>query len=317
MATIKRPVILGTGQLGLAIMDELAARGLPVTLVNRSGTVAETLPNGVAVTATDLYDPENVRAACAGADVVFLCAQPAYTEWPEKFPPLIDSVLAGLYESGTTLIFGDNLYMYGPTGGAPISEDLPYAATGHKGKTRALIAEQLLNAHTPGKLNVVIGRASDFFGPRVTDSAVGDLLFAAAMEGKTVNLLGDIDLPHTYTYIRDFARALITLAEAPEAYGQAWHVPNAPTQSTRDFVEQVETQIGRPVKIRTAGKSTLTMLGWFNPMLREMKEMYYEFSEPYIVDDSKYRAAFGDGATAHEEAIQATVAWYRSLANSG
>ena len=268
MAAIERPVILGTGQLGLTIMEQLTEHGIVSRMVNRSGQIGEALPEGVTVSAADLYDPANVKAACADADVVFLCAQPPYTEWPERFPPLIDSVLAGLHESGTTLVFGDNLYMYGPTGGAPISEDLPYAATGHKGKTRARIAEQLLNAHTPGELNVVIGRASDFFGPRVTDSSVGDLLFAAALEGKTVNLLGDIDLPHTYTYIRDFAGALITLAEAPEAYGQAWHVPNAPTQSTRAFVEQVEAQIGQPVKIRTAGKTMLTMLGWFNPMLR-------------------------------------------------
>jgi nucleoside-diphosphate-sugar epimerase len=298
-------------------MEQLTEQGIASRMVNRSGQIGEALPEGVTVAAADLYDPANVKAVCADADVVFLCAQPPYTEWPEKFPPLIDAVLAGLQGSDTTLVFGDNLYMYGPTGGAPISEDLPYAATGHKGKTRARIAEQLLNAHAPGELNVVIGRASDFFGPRVTDSSVGDLLFAAALEGKTVNLLGDIDLPHTYTYICDFARALITLAEAPEAYGQAWHVPNAPTQSTRAFVEQVEAQIGHPVKIRTAGKTMLTILGWFNPMLGEMKEMYYEFSEPYIVDDSKYRATFGNGATPHEEAIRATVAWYQSRADEG
>ena len=34
---IPQHVILGTGQLGLAIMDELVAQGLPVRLVNRRG----------------------------------------------------------------------------------------------------------------------------------------------------------------------------------------------------------------------------------------------------------------------------------------
>ena len=98
--TIQKPVILGTGQLGLAIMDELVKRGTSVTLVNRSGRIAEALPADVRLVTADLYDPANVREVCRGADVVFLCAQPAYTDWPEKFPPLLASVLAGLQDSG-------------------------------------------------------------------------------------------------------------------------------------------------------------------------------------------------------------------------
>jgi nucleoside-diphosphate-sugar epimerase len=316
MAKIERPIVLGTGQLGMTIMDELAARGVPVRMVNRSGRVAETLPADVTVRAADLYDSKVVQAVCEDADVVFLCAQPDYTAWPEQFPPLIDAILSGLKDRHVSLVFGDNLYMYGPTGGQPLREDLPYAATGHKGKTRADVATRLLAAHNPGKLEVVLGRGSDFYGPRVTDSAVGETLFGAAIAGKTVNLVGDIDLPHTYTYIRDFAHALITLAEAKAAYGQAWHVPNAPTQSTRAFVEEIESQLGQPLKVRTAGRRMLALLGLFDPMLREMQEMYYEFGEPYIVDDSKYRAAFGDEVTPREEAIRATLDWYREHAKA-
>ena len=131
-------------------------------------------------------------------------------------------------------------------------------------------------------------------------------------------MLGDIDLPHTYTYIGDFAQALITLAEAPAAYGEAWHVPNAPTQSTRAFIDEVERQIGQPIKVRTAGKNMISLLGVFNPLLREFKEMYYEFSEPYIVDDSKYRTAFATAdATLTADGIRATLAWYRAHDGNG
>ena len=116
-----------------------------------------------------------------------------------------------------------------------------------KGRARAEVANMLLDAHRQGKLQVVIGRASDFYGPRVVDSMAGEIVFAAAMAGKTVNMAGDIDLPHTLTYIRDFARALVTLSRHEEAYGQAWHVPSAETVTTRQFVELVEIEIGRPV----------------------------------------------------------------------
>lgn len=309
---ITNPVVLGTGPLGLAVMDVLAARDIPVTLVNRSGSVREELPAGVTVKATDLYVPANVGEVCAGADVIFFCAQPDYTAWPEKFPPLVRALVEGLSGRAVRLVFGDNLYMYGPTDGKPISEDLPYAATGRKGRTRAQLADMLMDAHAQGKFRVTIGRASDFYGPRVRDSVMGDMVFEAALAGKTVNLLGDIDLPHTYTYIRDFARALVTLAEHEQAFGQVWHVPNAATTSTRTMLEMIGAELGREVKMRTAGKTMLTVLALFNPTLREFKEMYYEFDEPYVVDDSKFRAAFGHDATPHEEAIRQTLAWYRA-----
>lgn len=309
--TIQKPVILGAGQLALAIMDELVTRQIPVTLVNRSGRVKEALPPGVTVVQADLYNAQEVARVCAGADVVFLCAQPAYTEWPEKFPPLVESAITGLTGSAAKLLFGDNLYCYGSTGGAPIHEELPYAATGRKGRTRAHMAKMLLDAHRQDKVQVAIGRASDFYGPRATDSALGAIVFVPALEGKTANVLGNPDLPHTYSYIRDFARGLLVLAEHDEAVGQVWHIPNAPTITTRQMLDLIGQEVGRPVKVRAAGRWLLNLMALFNPTLREMKEMAYEFEEPYIVDSSRFVAAFGDIATPHVQAIRDTVAWYR------
>ncbi len=311
-------VILGTGPLGLAVMDELVARGRQVTLVNRRGQVTESLPAGVKVVAGDVTNRDDVARLCIEADVVFQCAQPHYYEWPEKFPPIIDGIISGISRTTARLVVGDNLYMYGPTGGAPIHEDMPYAANSRKGRTRALLAQKLLDAHAAGQIQVTIGRASDFYGPRVRDSAAGELVFAAALAGKAINVMGDPDQPHTYTFIRDFARALVTLSERSEAFGRAWHVPSAPTVTTRAFVAMVGEVVSdscrpqRPLTIRPAGKFMVSLLGLFNANLREFKEMMYEFEEPYVVDHSQYQAVFGNGATLHEAAIAETVAWYRA-----
>lgn len=308
----EKNVIFGAGPLGLAVMDELVARGRQVTVVNRSGRVGETLPAGATAVAGDATNPGDVARLCADADVVFQCAQPEYHEWPEKFPPIVAGIIAGVAQTEARLVVGDNLYMYGPTDGEPIHEELPYAADGRKGRTRAEMAEALLAAHEAGEIQVTIGRASDFYGPRVEGSAVGDVVFAAALEGKTVNVIGNPDLPHTYTYIRDFARALVTLSEHAEAFGQVWHVPSAETISTRQFVELVGEEVGRPLKVRAGGKLMISLMGLFSPAIREFKEMMYEFEEPYVVDDSRFRQAFGNGVTPHEEAIRETVAWYKS-----
>ena len=53
-------------------------------------------------------------------------------------------------------------------------------------------------------------------------------------------------------------------------------------------------------------------LGLVNPMLRELAETYYQFGEPFVLDTSKYQAAFGAAGTPLAEAIGATMAWYRA-----
>lgn len=305
-------VILGTGQLGLAIMEALVAEGKAVTVVNRSGKLKEPLLAGVQVRQADMNDPAAVTSVTQGAQVVFTCVQPPYTQWPELFPALNQAVMEGVAPTGAKLVFGDNLYMYGSTHGAPIREDSPYAATGRKGKTRALIATTLLDAHRAGKLRVAIGRASDFYGPRCTDSALGEIVFGNLLAGKSVDLMGDIDQPHTYSFIRDFAKTLVILADSPQADGQAWHIPNAPAQTTRQVVQMIADQAGVPLRLRVAKDWMVRALGLFNPMLREMVEMSYEFKEPYIVDDSRFVQSFGNIATPLEQGIQETLAWFHT-----
>ncbi len=308
----RKNIIFGTGPLGLSVMDALVERGYSdITLVNRRGHAPEALPAGVNIVAGDATNPDSVAVLTAGTDVVFHCAQPEYHEWPEKFPPITAGILEGVSRSGAKLIFGDNLYMYGSTGGAPIREDLPYASTGRKGSTRAKMAQQLLDAHKAGKVKVAIGRGSDFFGPRVAGSAVGDVVFDAAVKGKTINVLGKIDLPHTYTYIKDFGRGLVTLSEHDAALGRAWHIPNAETISTRQFVDKVNAAAGNSSKIQPSGKAIVWLLGLFNPTMKEFRELMYEFEEPYIVDHSQFEAAFGANPTPMDQAIAETVAWYR------
>jgi nucleoside-diphosphate-sugar epimerase len=291
-------------------MDELVTLERPVTLVNRSGQVGELFSDGVQIVRGDATDPDQVAAVCADAEIVFHCAQPGYANWPEQFPPISRGILDGLSGTRARLIVGENLYAYGPVSG-PIREDLPYAATTRKGKVRAEMAHMLLDAHQAGRVRVAIGRASDFYGPRVLSAVnVGDLLFEAALAGKTANLVGDLDQSHTYTYIKDFGRALVTLSDHDEALGQAWHVPSAETITTRQFVELVEAAVGRPVKVRMAGRLTLSVIGLFVPEAGETKEMLYEFEKPFVVDHSKFERAFGVDVTSHREAIKETLAWY-------
>ena len=307
----KLHVVLGTGPLGRSVMAELVRRGETVRMVNRRGSLAEA-PAGVEIVASDVYDPQAVRAVSAGAAVVYQCAQPGYTEWPAKFPPLLAAVIDGLTGGDAKLVIGENLYLYGEVNGK-LHEGLPYAAHTRKGKVRARMAETALAAHRAGKVRVAIGRGSDFFGPWVMGSSVGDRVFYPALAGKTAQLAGDLDAPHTVTYIEDFGRALVVLGEHDEALGQAWHVPNdRPTITQRQFVELIFAEIGLPPKLSALGRTMMWIGGLFIPAAREVTEMMYEFEQPFVVDSSKFETAFGVHATPLAEAVKATVAWYKA-----
>ena len=301
-------VVLGTGPLGLAVVRHLTARGERVRAVSRSGR--EHLSGSVEVVVANVAEAADADRACHGAEVVYHCANPPYAKWPEFHPPLMQAIIGGAAGAGAKLVFGDNLYAYGPVDG-PLTEDLPYRASGPNGRTRARIAEALMRANDEGRVRATIGRGSDFFGPDAHLSTVGDRVFARAMDGKPAQVLGDPDLLHTVTYIEDFARALVTLGEREDALGQVWHVPNPETVTMRRFVQMVFDAVGRDPRLRAAPRWGIALAATFDPTMRAVKEQLYQSEQPWVVDSGKFERAFGWEATPLPEAVHATVAWFR------
>ncbi|HXX76930.1 MAG TPA: SDR family oxidoreductase [Ktedonobacteraceae bacterium] len=306
-------VIFGSGPIGRAVMSELLTRGYRVRMVNRQASI--NVPESVELLHGDATDPEYTREACKGAVVVYNCTNPPYTKWPEMFPPLQAGILEGAASAGAKLISMENVYMYGPTSGKPLTEDLPYAATTRKGRVRAQMARDLFTAHQRGKVRVAIGRASDFFGTGALTSAAGDRMFLPPLSGKAAQVVGNPDLLHTYTYVPDIGKGLVMLGERDEALGQAWHLPSAQTITTRQFIEMIFTETAYPARVQAIPNLLLKTLAAFNPMMREVAEMLYEFEEPFIVDHTRFVQAFGNNATPLHDAIAVTVEWFRMYEN--
>ena len=305
-------VVLGTGAIGRAVAEELVKRGESVRMVNRSGKMDE-VPAGVEVIASDLYDQAKVQEVTRGAKVVYQCAQPAYFEWPRKFPPLQKSIIDGLTGSAAKLVLTENLYMYGDTDGKPITEDTSPDAHTRKGRARAEISTAAFNAHRDGRVRVTSARGGNFFGPWGTASTMGARAFYPLLNGKPAQLIGRTDLPHSHTYVKDFGSALVILGERDQADGQAWHVPNDhPMLTQRDLVKMFAEEAGVEPKISSMGRLMMTIGGFFIPEAKETVEMMYEFDQPFIVDSSKFERTFGMKATPMHDAIKETVAWYRS-----
>ena len=173
----------------------------------------------------DLVDVDAATAAAEGARVVYQCLNAPYTKWPKLFPPLQRSSLTAAERSGARLVTLENVYGYGPTGGHPMTEDHPLGATTVKGRARAAMTRELLGAAKSGRVRIAIGRASDFFGVGVTQSTLGERVFANAVADKRADFIGDPTLLHTYSYVPDIAAELATLGTDERAIGQVWSAP--------------------------------------------------------------------------------------------
>jgi nucleoside-diphosphate-sugar epimerase len=305
-----RHVVFGSGPVGRTLIDELLARGRQVRLVKRSGKAE--VPPEVEVVKGDATDPQSTREVCRGAAVVYNCTSPKdYHRWPEQFPPLVYGVAEGAAASGARLVAMDNLYMYGPTGGQPMTEETPHRGRGSRSTTRVRMARYLHDLHASGKVQVAVGRASDFFGPRVVQSTMGEQNFRAALAGKRAQVLGRADVPHTFTYMPDIGRALALLGERDEAVGEVWHIPSPETVTPHEFLRIVYEESGQPLKYTVVNLWMMRAMELFAPALRGMAENYYQFTQPYILDSSKFTRTFGMSATPLREAIRQTLAWCR------
>jgi nucleoside-diphosphate-sugar epimerase len=303
-------VVFGAGQVGCALSAHLAGLGLAVRAVSRHrpGALAE----AVEWRAADATDPDAATAAATDASVVYQCLNAPYKDWPERFPPLQRGVLSAAESTGALLVSMENVYGYGSTAGEPLTEDLPLLATTVKGRTRAAMTQQLLAAADAGRVRIAIGRASDFFGAGVTESSLGERVFAHALSGRRADFLGNPDLPHTYSYVPDIAAGLATLGTDERAVGNVWHLPGPETVTTRQVIELVAGEVGHPVAVRSLPKLAVRAIGLFNPLMRELAEMAYEFDEPFVLDTTKYQSTFGAAGTPLSTAVATTVAWYRS-----
>lgn len=215
-----------------------------------------------------------MTALLRGASRCFGTIGVEYTKWPALFPPIIDSLLAACKATRTPLIWSDNLYMYGPQS-EPLREDMPLTTYGRKPALRARIARQMQEHHDAGHSPVVMVRASDFYGPLVRQSLIGEGFVDKLIAGQPALLLPNPNLPHTFTYIIDVARSLVTVGDDPEAYGRAWHVPNAPPLSVRQALTMVAAEAGVKPKATMLPSCVLAVVAPLVPIMREVRPRHH------------------------------------------
>jgi nucleoside-diphosphate-sugar epimerase len=309
-------VIAGAGQIGPLLADRLLARGLRVRMIKR-GAFAD-VPAGVETVSASVADGRAAAEAMRGASVVYNCANPRYNRWADELVPLTRGIAEGAARVGARVVALDNVYMYALPPDGRLAEDTAIAPVAKKGRLRAEAAQVLLDAHARGDAPIVIARAADFFGPRGTRSIFGDRFWQKLLAGKAVELLGDPEQPHSYTYTYDVADGLAVLgnvdplrSDGADVYGRVWHLPTLPAETTATWVRRFAAAAGVAPRFTVLSPLVLRIAGLVLREAGELPEMIYQWRSPFRLDDAPYRARFGAQPTPLTDAVAATMAWAR------
>jgi nucleoside-diphosphate-sugar epimerase len=302
-------VMLGYGPVGRATVALLRAEGRAVRVAQRSRPA--NLRTDVPFTRCDVLDAASVRAAIAGTAQVAVAIGFEYLGpvWEKVWPVAMQNLLDACSAENARIVFLDNLYMYGPQH-APLVETMPLSDHPRKPAARARITRMW---QQDSRVRVAALRAPDFYGPGVVLSHVGETGLAAIAKGKPASFVFPPDQPHDFAYVPDIGRAMVTLLDADDdAFGQAWHMPCAPTITSRQILAMGARQAGVKLKLRTIPPFLLDMLSPFVPFLRELREMRFQWDRPYRVDAGKWKARFWSDVTSYETGIAATIASFRT-----
>lgn len=298
-------VVLGAGRgIGREITRQLVAAGREVRAVTRSGGI----PEGAEDVRADITDRAATIDAVKGASVVHLAANVPYTSWLDTLPTMVDNTVAAAEAAGAKIVFADNLYAYGPVDG-PLTEGTPERPAGPKERLRSELGKRLLRADVP----VVIGRSSDYYGPGGVGSLNGELIIKPLALGKRPFWFGPLDVPHTFAFLGDTAKAQVVLGDDPRADGKVWHTPAAETLTVREFAELAVRVVGGGGMPLRLPQKTVAVGALFDKRLRGATEMDHQRAKPWVVDHSAFEATFGPlPVTPHDQAVARTVEWYRS-----
>jgi nucleoside-diphosphate-sugar epimerase len=303
--------ILGiNGSTGVEIAKNLIEKGIKVRGVSRR----EFTGNWEHQKA-DVLDAERLKSVVAGSEVVYCCVGLVYdiNVWRRDWHVIIENVITACLANDAKLVFVDNVYMYGLVKGT-MTEKTPMNPTSEKGKVRKVVSEKLLDAFQNRGLKGCIARSADFYGADCPNSMFTETVIKNVLKGKTMQWLGRVEKKHAFTYIPDIGRACVNLGLSDAANGQVWHLPTDTAQTGKMFLEMIATEVGVKPKVQALRGFILTIVALFIPVLKEFKEMMYQFDEDYLFSSEKYELFFKDKPTPYKEGLKTTLDWYKKQA---
>lgn len=259
----------------------------------------------------DISNPDNIDKAVEGSEIVYLTVGFDYDikVWRETWPKVIKATIDACEKHNAKLVFFDNVYSYGVEAIPHMTEESPLNPPSKKGAVRKQLINMIFDAVKAGRIQAIIARGADFYGPNNTTSFLIETIYKPLKQGKAATILASAKHKHTYTYTPDAAKATAILGNTPDAYNETWHMPTDPNGLTqKQWVELFARELNVKPKYYVIPKFVIGIMGWFVPFFRETHEMLYQYDRDYWLDSSKFDKRFNFTPTSYEEGVKATIA---------
>lgn len=287
-------VLGATGQIATELARELNRTFTEdIRLVSRN---PRKVSDSDTLVAADLLDASQATKAAEGSSIVYFTAglPPDTRLWETQFPMMLQNALDAARAAAASFVYFDNTYMY-PQDDRLLTEDTHFAPVGRKGRVRARMASMVLQEMQRGDIPVVIGRAPEFYGPGKTQSITNTLIIDNMKAGRTPRVPVRDDTLRTLIWTPDASRALATLGNTPDAFGQTWHLPCDDERLTYQQFVSLAAQIrGSEATYKVLGKLALTAAGLVSRQVRELRELLPRYAHDNLFDSSKYKQRFPD-----------------------
>lgn len=244
--------------------------------------------------AANLLDPEQTRRAVAGTEIAYLTVGlPMDTPlWVAQWPVMMRNVIDACAAEQCKLVFFDNTYMY-PQTATPHTEEMPFQPHGGKGRVRAAIARALLEAIAQQRVQAMICRAPEFYGPGITQSITNATIIDNLKRGGKARVFLRDDTLRTLIWTPDASRAMALLGNTADAYDQTWHLPCDDGRLTyRQFIELAAGIFGVKPRYSVLKRWQLTLAGLFSNRVREAAELLPRYAADNIFVSNKFKQRF-------------------------
>lgn len=311
MGLIQKAAIFGAaGAIGPQVAAEFERRGIPFRVVGRNRPKLEAAFGNLAhaeIFDADLADLRSASAAARGVDtIIYTVGLPPMIH--HRLPELMRTTLqAAAAMQVKRIVLVSSVWSYGVPRTSRVGETHSREPETRKGRFRKEQEDLLLEAHRKGSVAGLVVRLPDFYGPGA-EIGMANPIFRAALDGKTANWIGPVNAPHEFVFVPDTGPVIVDLAECATCYGEAWNYGGPGPINSLDFITRIYRAVGRAPKYRTAGRTLLKIMGWFNPVFKELLELVYLLETPVILDDRKLLSKLPHvRKTSYDEGIRQTL----------
>ena len=206
----------------------------------------------------DIRDPNGVRTAMDGVDMVFhlaaLIAIPFSYHSPDSY---VDTNIKGtlnVLQAARTLnldriVITSTSEVYGTAQYVPIDEKHPFQGQSPYSATK-IGADRLAESfYRSFGLPISIARPFNTFGPRQSARAVIPTIITQLLAGKKEIELGSLTPTRDFNYVKDTVSGFIAIAESENTVGQEINIATQQEISIGDLAKEIISQINPKVRI--------------------------------------------------------------------